>query len=405
MARARFQEGTLGVEGKANRKHYFVRFRVYLADGTTKQKKVTVGLFSEMSRREANKEKAAIVARETSQLPAVLQGQRGEMLFEDFYKDRFLVLKSDWSPKHRTSFLYIMDKFILPKMGSLPIGSVDKVQVQTLINNLSDYSLSTLKHVREKMVSVFSEAVEQEFINRNPAAKAKLPAGAKKPSRPLLTEPELIQLIDRLTDPRDKAIFLVGTFCALRTSEIFGLSWKQFHHTEDGTSYFMIDQTAYDGEVFDTTKTKASKAKVHVGPVTLDAILKLQEACKDTSPDALLFQSTNKNGRSKVGAPMCAGTWLQRKVQPIAKEIGVTCSVNFRATRRTACTLVQESGGSVATAQAFLRHASPNATTAIYSQPIPDSVRLAVNDYEQRVIAARKPTLVLVKSKPAKAKK
>jgi integrase len=166
-----------------------------------------------------------------------------------------------------------------------------------------------------------------------------------------------------VTDARDKAIFLVGTFCAMRTSEVFGLSWKSFHHEPNGESYFMVEQVAYDGAVHEeTTKNEASRARVHIGPQTLKAVLQLQKETKDTSPDALLFQSTNKNGRSKKGSPMCAGIWLQRKVQPLADAIGVGFKVNFRATRRTACTLVQEHGGTVATAQSFLRHASPDAT-------------------------------------------
>jgi len=72
-----------------------------------------------------------------------------------------------------------------------------------------------------------------------------------------------IQLIDGLTDVRDKVIFLVGTFCALRTSEAFVLSWKSFYHVPEGESYFMVEQVAYDGDVHEeTTKTEASHAPV-----------------------------------------------------------------------------------------------------------------------------------------------
>lgn len=192
---------------------------------------------------------------------------------------------------------------------------------------------------------------------------------------------------------------MVGTFCALRTSEVFGL-WKSFHHVPKGESYFMVEQVAYDGDIHEeTTKTEASHAPVHISPQVLDAILTLQQATKDTSPDALLFQSTNKNGRSKKGEPMCAGIWLQRKVQPIADAIGIPFKVNFRATRRTAATLVQEHGHSLASAQGLLRHASPDMTGKKYSISIPENVKLAVNDYEARVFAARtkKPKLVRIK--------
>jgi len=396
MSRARFQEGTLGVEGKGTRKHYFVRFRVYLADGTSKQKKITIGLFSEMSKREANKEKAAIVARETSQLPAVLQGQRGEMLFEDFYKDRFLPLKAGWSKAHRKNFTWQMDNYVLPKFGKLRVSDVDKVMVQSHLNSLCPaYAKSSIRHVREKLVTVFEEAIEQGSITRNPAKKTVIPTDARPAKQPTMTLAQLIQLIDAITDVRDRAIFLVGTFCAPRTSEVFGLSWKQFHQDADGQTYFMIDQIAYDGEIIQTTKTEASKARVHIGPITLAAILKVHSEAKDTSPDALLFASTNKNGRSKKGAPMSAGIWLTKRIQPLADGLGIPFKVNFRVTRRTAATLVQEHGHSLASAQGFLRHSSPNTTAGVYTKSIPESVILAVDDYEQRVLAARKPPLLL----------
>jgi hypothetical protein len=33
MARARYQKGTLGIEGKGPAAHYYTRFRIYDADG------------------------------------------------------------------------------------------------------------------------------------------------------------------------------------------------------------------------------------------------------------------------------------------------------------------------------------------------------------------------------------
>jgi integrase len=284
-----------------------------------------------------------------------------------------------------------MESFLLPKFGDLPLTGIDKVMVQSRLNSLSSrYSESTISHVRRKMLEVLEEAVEQEFINRNPASRTNMPAGAREPERPVLTVEQLIGIIDKLTDARDKAIFLVGTFCAMRTSEIFGLPWSNFHESdEEGQSYFLVDQMAYRGERYKRTKTKASKARVPIAGRTLEAILQWKKESPDTSPDALIFPSTNKNGRSRKGAPMYPAVWLQKKVQPIAKALGIGFHVNFRATRRTASTLIQDNGDSLASAQSLLRHASPLTTATIYTQSIPESVKVAVNDYEDRVYAAR----------------
>jgi integrase len=281
----------------------------------------------------------------------------------------------------------------------MPIGEIDKVRVQAILNRMAPlYSQSTLKHVRTKMVEVFGEAYEQEYIHRNPATKTVIPESARKPEQPILTEEQLLGIIRKLTESRDKAIFLIGTFCAMRTSEVFGLPWKNFRvDDETGEAYFLVSQIAYRGQRHERTKNNASKAKVPIGRRTLEAILQWKKECPDTSPDALIFPSTNRNGRSREGAPMFPATWLQKRLQPIAREVGVPFSVNFRATRRTAASLVQDYGAALATAQSLLRHASPTTTAQVYSKPIPESVKIAVNSYEDRVFAASTPKLKRVK--------
>jgi integrase len=394
MTRARFQEGSLQIKGKGAKAEYFTRIRVYDdITGKSTQPRISLGLVSKMSKREALKKRAEIIGERLHQLPksAPTASMRGSTTLENFYRERFLIMKSHWSQAQRDSFAYIMDSFVLPRFGKYAISDIDKVLVQSLLNSLEEkYSKSTLTHVRTKMVEVFEEAVEQDYAVKNPAAKTKIPAGARLPERPVLTSEWLMQIIAKVTDARDKAVFMVATFCALRTSEAFGLPWGNFHHDEaTGTGWFLIDQIAYRGKRYKRTKNDASKARVHISKKTLAAILQWQKECKDTSPDALMFPSTNKNGRSKKGAPMYPPTWLQKRLQPIADSLGIPFKVNFRATRRTAITLVQEQGSSLASAQGMARHASPKSTSEIYTQIVPENVKKAVNDYEEMVFAAK----------------
>jgi hypothetical protein len=66
-----------------------------------------------------------------------------------------------------------------------------------------------------------------------PPSRTSIPSGAREPEQPILTEAQLIGIIDKLTDTRDKAIFLTGTFCAMRTSGIFGLPWSNFCESDE----------------------------------------------------------------------------------------------------------------------------------------------------------------------------
>lgn len=396
MSRARFQDPPLQKAGKGANAYYFIRLRLYREDGSSTRKQFEVCNAS-VSKREANKLKQEVIAKQTGQVLKVITPGGGTATFGDFYRTNFLPMKSHWSEAHRDKSAHLMEKHVLPRFGELPIDSIDKVIVQTHLNTLAkSYAESTVKHVRAKISEVLVEALDQDFVSKNPVPKTVIPKEARAPSRPTLTPEQLIALIDKLTDPKDKALFLVATFCALRTSEAFGLPWRNFQYNpKTKTGHFMIDQIAFEGEIFARTKNDASEAKVHIGPRTLKAVLQWQKECPDTSPDALLFPSTNRNGRSEKGAPMWPGAWLTKRIQPVAKEVGISFPVNFRATRRTAATLVQDQGASLASAQGMLRHASPLTTAEVYTQAIPDSVKEAVNDYELMVFAARK--LVRVK--------
>jgi hypothetical protein len=130
MVRSKFQEGSMFTEGEGAKKKYVVRFRVYDSDGGFTKKKVSLGLVSTLSKRDANRLRTEVVAQYTGQLPQATKLNRKEITFREFYEDRFLPLKTHWSEPHRESFRYIMSDFVLPKFGNLALNSIDKVMVQ-----------------------------------------------------------------------------------------------------------------------------------------------------------------------------------------------------------------------------------------------------------------------------------
>lgn len=403
MKRARHQDGSLQIVGTGKNRQYFTRFRVYDENGKPSQPKVYLGLVKDMTKSEALKKRAEIMAERLHQAPRTAPSLKTGMTLETFYKERFLILRTHWSEAHRDSFAYIMESHVLPPLGHHPVAVIDKIMVQGVLNRMeAKYSWSTIDHVRRKLYEVMEEALEQEFITKNSVKKTNIPANARKPEKPVIKADWLSALISKVTDGRDKAILMVATFCALRTSEVFGMPWGNFFHDEEtGEAFFMIDQIAYRGKRLKRTKNDASRARVHISPMTLAAVLQWKKECKDTSPDALIFPSTNKNGRGKKGSPMYPSTWLQKHLQPIAKAMGIPFHVNFRATRRTAATLAQENGSSPASAQGMLRHASLQTTMEIYTQVVPENVKIAVNDYESMVLSKKttKPKLAIVRKK------
>jgi integrase len=76
-------------------------------------------------------------------------------------------------------------------------------------------------------VTIFEEAVDMDHVLKNPARKILLPEC--RSTRRLTLAPELLRkLFAAIVDPRDRLLLLIATFCAMRTSEVLGLTWTSY---------------------------------------------------------------------------------------------------------------------------------------------------------------------------------
>ena len=124
-------------------------------------------------------------------------------------------------------------------------------------------------------------------------------------------------------------------------------------------------------------------------------------ACPDNSPEALIFATVGKGRNQGKMVPLDGKNFLQQRIHPIAEKLGIPKRlVNFQVLRRTLATDLQKFG-TVKDTQAVLRHASPVMTLNEYVQPIPESVRNAVNNRTRSVLS---PASVEAPPKAARAK-
>ena len=64
---------------------------------------------------------------------------------------------------------------------------------------------------------------------------------------------------------------------------------------------------------------------------------------------------------------------LQKRIQPIAKALGITVPVTFQVLRRS-CTTRNQKNGSLKDVQVHMGHGSIETTGNVYMMEIPDSV-------------------------------
>ena len=90
------------------------------------------------------------------------------------------------------------------------------------------------------MKSIFDEAIEQEFLVRDPTRKVKIPKNLRQKGKQVLTWEEL-WLVLANTGRRDRLLIMLDTTAALRPSELFALRWRSF----DDRNSLELKETVY----------------------------------------------------------------------------------------------------------------------------------------------------------------
>jgi len=230
---------------------------------------------------------------------------------------------------------------------------------------------------RSYLKSIFSEAVEQDFLPKDPSGKVTAPLNLRSKDKTVLSWDQLRLVLASLA-VRDRVLLTLEITDALRPSELFALRWRSF----DGGK-LTITETVYKGEIRPWGKTAKSLGDVHLPPGLADDLWLWKQECPDPSPNAFIFPNSR-------GGFMDTGNYRNRILTPLAEKLGLP-KLNFQVLRRTMATLAQKKG-SVKDIQAHLRHAKPDTTAGEYMQVLPESVKQMVDSVYEELVA--KPQLV-----------
>jgi integrase len=376
MRRYRHQRGFI-FETMGRVRKWAGRFHVYVIDarGTEKRrhKYVTLGLKSEMKRWEAEEKLQRIIAQHsTGNRPATPDP---EQTFGWFWKERYVPIKqSKWKRSQVDAVFFVMDKHVLPRFERVRLCDMNKFDIQTHLNELAKrYSESLVDKAYTYINAALEEAVDQDFLEKNPARKVEMPK-TRKPAKRHIRPEEIQLLLSELTKRsliRDRLILRTFIVTALRPGELFAVRWKDL---EPGR--IRIDEAVYRNKL-DDPKTPTSAGYVYI-PKSLELELAMwKESRLRTGPEDFVFEARYH------GRPMDGRSYLRRFLGPLAKTLGIA-GLTYQALRRTFATQVQRLG-SVKDAQAQLRHAHASTTLGIYTQEIPESVRETVEALDRKL--------------------
>jgi integrase len=374
MGRDRYQQGSIVLVGKRVKKwrgHFYVYEKQTDGSEVRRHRNVFLGIKAQMDKVKARERLRDLIIRDANGAVSTPVA----VTFRWFYENRFLPQKEQqWKVTSRPKTKRFIENYFLKRFGDALLGDLDKFALQTYVNDLAPaFSSSVLKKVRVYLNSILDEAVELEFLPKNPARKLIVPRSGKKPARLPLTLEQIPQVLFHLGD-RDRLIVRMFLVLALRPGEMFALRWNDKQQNS-----LRIDSSITDGIEVET-KTEGSAANVWL-PASIETELEWwRSACDDVRPDAFIFPST-------LGTALNTSNFLYRFLKEAGKKAGIG-AVNHQMLRRTRSTYMGQLT-TVKDVQAHLRHTNSRTTLEHHIKSVPESVRVVSTPSRNVLISAK----------------
>src|SRR6266446_9502986 len=356
-------------------KKWYGYFRKSILDSTTNQQKsdvvsVILGLKSQMKALEAREELEREITRRTGQT-----GPSGGRAMNDssatfgwFVRNRFFPLKeANWKEETAKVKKLIIQRDLIDPFERIPLENFDKFTLQVHLNDLAKTrSRDRVLQIRAYLRDIFAEAVDQDFLPKDPARKVEVPKQLADTDTTTLSWDQLRNVLAKLT-LKDRLILELDMTDALRPSELFGLRWRDFNHDE---CLLELRETVYRGKLRKWGNTRKALRPVYIPKELADDLWLWKQESEHSGPDDFIFSN-----RLRKGGFIDPQNY-RRKMRKLGDELGLP-KLTFQVIRRTIATLGQKKG-TPKDIQGVLRHSRLSTTTDVYMQEIPESVKATV---------------------------
>jgi integrase len=379
------QRGYVTTRGK----QWYGYYRKLVNDPATNEQKtvrvpVNLGLKSKMSKTEARQSLEREITKQLGQpgSPTRIMND-GSVTLAWFINNRFIPLKEAvWKEQTAKTKKILIQLDIVEPLGDIPLVNFDKFSLQLHLNKLATTgSKDRVLQIRAYIRDIFTEAVDQDFLVKDPARKIKVPAQLRATDTTTLTWDQLRLALSKLT-LRDRILLELDMTNALRPSELFAFRWKRFEYRP---STLTVAETVYKGKIRDWGKTKKSLSVIHI-PKQLagdlqawrleceekarEAFAKGKRKSASLSPDDFIFENED-------GGFLDTDNYRKRVLHKVARDLQLP-KLTFQVIRRTIATLAQKKG-TIKDVQGVMRHSRTATTTDVYMQEIPASVQSTIN--------------------------
>lgn len=262
-----------------------------------------------------------------------------------------------------------LKRHIVPHLGGVPLGKLDSAMIREWRARIlgNGTSVSEAAKAYRFLRAVLMTAVDDLIIPRNPCRIRG--AGAERPEeRPVLTVRQVLDLAERMPDPRFRLMVLLAAFASLRWGELAALRRCDLDPVA-GTVSVRRQQVELDtGQLIVTPpKSAAGVRTVVLPPAILSAVREYLDGADGQPHDAPLFTGARGGSLRRSNFRRAVG-W-----SAAVAAVGAP-GLHFHDLRHSGNTLAGEGGASLRDLMERMGHDSVRAAM-MYQHPTAEASR------------------------------
>jgi hypothetical protein len=234
----------------------------------------------------------------------------------------------NWGTTTKKTNSYLV-RAIVDEFGETLLRELDKVDMQRWLNTMAETYSPMVFHCHTDRKAICAEAVEQDFLAKDPARKLDRPKTRNqmrrysngRSIRELLLQPRRCKTSWRLK--------LVGA-AAVRPGELFAFRWRSFEKLPGGRYALKVNETVYKSKLRHWVKTEDSEDYVAL-PERLDAALEEWRTLSKWAGESDFIFPNSKGGF------MDYENFEERVLGPICAKLGISLTSRCFAAHSQRC--------------------------------------------------------------------
>jgi integrase len=267
------------------------------------------------------------------------------------YAAEWLSKRIDLRPTTRSKYTYILDRHVLPALGSTQLGRLNSAQIREWLLHLREQGPATAASAYRLLSTICHAAVSDRMIASSPCNIKG--AGAEHASeRPVISVAELEAAVPAAPE-RFRLAILIAAWCQLRRGEVLGLQRADINQLHRSLTVRRTWSLQHDGiGVLGPPKTEAGRRTLAIPQNVMGAIEDHLDRYVGVSADAWLFPGQNQN---PVSPRSIDRAWV------LARKSIERDEVRFHDLRHSGLSWVATTGATLADLMKRAGHASPAA--------------------------------------------